>query len=144
MEYSGARGTLIHDKKLKSKISCQTPFNILLGLRPKTPYPPPLTYCTVYVYKVYLFTQGGGGGSWTREKGRGKQGRVQITKLGWKYQHAECTQEICFLMSKNSDNPMPCREVPLQSFFIWRHFAVTSIFPRRQLSRCVCYIFWIV
>jgi hypothetical protein len=25
-EYSGARGTLIHEKKLKSKISCQTPF----------------------------------------------------------------------------------------------------------------------
>ncbi len=27
MEYSGARDTLIHEKKLKSKISCQTPFN---------------------------------------------------------------------------------------------------------------------
>jgi hypothetical protein len=27
MDYSGARGTLIHEKKLKSKISCQTPFN---------------------------------------------------------------------------------------------------------------------
>ncbi len=26
MEYSGARGALIHEKKLKSKISCQTPF----------------------------------------------------------------------------------------------------------------------
>ncbi len=26
MEYSGARGTLLHEKKLKSKISCQTPF----------------------------------------------------------------------------------------------------------------------
>ncbi len=25
MEYSGARGTLIHEKKIKSKISCQTP-----------------------------------------------------------------------------------------------------------------------
>jgi hypothetical protein len=27
MEYLGARGTLIHEKNLKSKISCQTPFN---------------------------------------------------------------------------------------------------------------------
>ncbi len=27
MEYSGAQGTLIHEKKLKSKISCQTTFN---------------------------------------------------------------------------------------------------------------------
>ncbi len=29
LEYSGARGTLIHEKKLKSKISCQTLFNQL-------------------------------------------------------------------------------------------------------------------
>ncbi len=29
MEYSGAQGTLIHEKKLKSKISCQTPFKAL-------------------------------------------------------------------------------------------------------------------
>ena len=39
MEYLGAWGTLIHEKKLKSKISCQTPFklkvpyNIYLRLR---------------------------------------------------------------------------------------------------------------
>jgi hypothetical protein len=26
MDYSGARGTLIHEKKMRSKISCQTPF----------------------------------------------------------------------------------------------------------------------
>jgi hypothetical protein len=26
MEYLGAWGTLIHEKKLRSKISCQTPF----------------------------------------------------------------------------------------------------------------------
>ncbi len=28
MEYLGAWGTLIHEKKLRSKISCQTPFNL--------------------------------------------------------------------------------------------------------------------
>ncbi len=27
MDYSGVRGTLIHEKKLRSKISCQIPFN---------------------------------------------------------------------------------------------------------------------
>ncbi len=27
MRYSGAQGTLIYEKNLKSKISCQTPFN---------------------------------------------------------------------------------------------------------------------
>jgi hypothetical protein len=32
MEYSGARGTLIHEKKLKTKILCQTPF------KARTPY----------------------------------------------------------------------------------------------------------
>jgi hypothetical protein len=30
MEYLGAWGTLIHEKNLKSKISCQTPFKIFL------------------------------------------------------------------------------------------------------------------
>jgi hypothetical protein len=30
--YSGARGTLIYEKKLKPKISCQTPFNIRLAI----------------------------------------------------------------------------------------------------------------
>jgi hypothetical protein len=29
MEYLGAWGTLIHEKNLKSKILCQTPFKIL-------------------------------------------------------------------------------------------------------------------
>jgi hypothetical protein len=29
MRYSGAQGTLIYEKNLKSKISCQTPFNVL-------------------------------------------------------------------------------------------------------------------
>jgi hypothetical protein len=28
MVYFGARGTLIHEKNLKSKISCQTPLNV--------------------------------------------------------------------------------------------------------------------
>ncbi len=32
MEYSGARGTLINEKKPKSKISCQTPFNVCLWM----------------------------------------------------------------------------------------------------------------
>ncbi len=30
MEYLGSWGTLIHEKNLKSKISCQTPFNFAL------------------------------------------------------------------------------------------------------------------
>ncbi len=29
MEYLGARGTLIYEKNLKAKISCQTPFKLL-------------------------------------------------------------------------------------------------------------------
>jgi hypothetical protein len=30
MGYSGARGTLIYEKNLMSKISCQTPFKLIL------------------------------------------------------------------------------------------------------------------
>jgi hypothetical protein len=32
MGYSGARGTLIYEKNLMSKISCQTPFNHIINL----------------------------------------------------------------------------------------------------------------
>jgi hypothetical protein len=32
MEYLGAWGTLIHEKNLKSKISCQTPFNMKMNV----------------------------------------------------------------------------------------------------------------
>ncbi len=32
MEYLGAWGKLIHEKNLKLKISCQTPFNVCLLL----------------------------------------------------------------------------------------------------------------
>jgi hypothetical protein len=31
LEYLGVWGTLIHEKNLKSKISCQTPFNKNVG-----------------------------------------------------------------------------------------------------------------
>ncbi len=41
MEYLGAWGTLIHEKKLKSKILCQTPFNV--GC---------LTLCFIYSSKL--------------------------------------------------------------------------------------------
>jgi hypothetical protein len=33
MRYSEARGTLIYEKNLKSKISCQTPFHMLASVR---------------------------------------------------------------------------------------------------------------
>ncbi len=47
MEYLGAWGTLIHEKNLKSKISCQTPFKSV-GIR----------YCYVYLLplKAILLT----------------------------------------------------------------------------------------
>ncbi len=45
--------------------------------------PPPLTHCSVYVYAVYLFTQGKGGGvgRWTREKVRGKTDHKAGSKI---------------------------------------------------------------
>jgi hypothetical protein len=43
MRYSEARGTLIYEKKLKSKISCQTPFKIV----PKT--------ASEFLFRLLLF-----------------------------------------------------------------------------------------
>ncbi len=47
MEYLGAWGTLIHEKNLKSKISCQTPFN-------STAQPGPLLNTTPQRWGWYL------------------------------------------------------------------------------------------
>jgi hypothetical protein len=57
MGYSGAPGTLIYEKNLKAKISCQTPFNIM--------YRRPIL-CTLYgavdFLNVLKKAVGGGGG----------------------------------------------------------------------------------
>ncbi len=61
MRYSEARGTLIYEKNLKSKISCQTPFkDHRLGGHhlPSVPLP---AYCL-----VVLELAGGGEGRGTR------------------------------------------------------------------------------
>ncbi len=60
---------------------------------------------TLYIcYTVYFFTQGRGGGSWAREKGRGatwestEQSWVENTSM------TECAQEIDYLQSMNSEH----------------------------------------
>jgi len=56
---------------------------VFICLRPRTPYRSPLTGHNVYVYTVYLFTQGRGGGRVEPERrGEGQQ----FTKLGRNYQ----------------------------------------------------------
>jgi hypothetical protein len=54
------------------KLTCKKDFAAGFNLSEAQNLPPPLD--TVYVYTVYLFTQGSGGEgeSWTREKVRGK------------------------------------------------------------------------
>jgi hypothetical protein len=51
MVYSGARGTLIYEKNLKSKFSCQTPFKLYLAWTKGIASKPPASESTVnYVY----------------------------------------------------------------------------------------------
>jgi hypothetical protein len=68
---------------------------VFICLRPRTPQPPPPPLYTVYVFTVYLFTQG-------RGKGRVELERMfegqQFTKLDQKYQH-----DRLYLQSIHSD-----------------------------------------
>jgi hypothetical protein len=47
MGSSGARGTLIDEKNLMSKISCQTPFNLMLSFTTQALQDPPLCSSTI-------------------------------------------------------------------------------------------------
>jgi hypothetical protein len=72
-------------------------------------------------------------------------GRVQITKLGWKYQH-DWMYARKWLSPVYSDKHLP--QIPFKGqFFRWRHFAMTTmslIFLRllsfKSNSRDVCFI----
>ncbi len=77
------------------KLTCKgTLRQVFLCLRPTTPCPSPLH--TVYVYTVYLFTQGRG-----RVKPERWEGQ-QFSKLGRKYRH-----DWLYLQSINSDERLP-------------------------------------
>ncbi len=99
----------------------------------RTPYPPPPPkHCNVYIYKVYLFTQGRGE-SWTREKGWGATGRVQILKLGFKYRlDWMCARNWLSPFNKHlPQSPFTCQ------FFRWRHFCID--FYESYLSTVILY-----
>jgi hypothetical protein len=56
----------------------------------RTPYPPPLKHCILINSTVIHPKKGVGGGRVEQREGEsreGHQGRVQITKMGCKYQH---------------------------------------------------------
>ncbi len=85
-------------------------------LWPQTPCTP---LHTVYVYTVYLFTQGKGGGEMHHAERRLE--RQQFTKLGRKYQH---DWMYLHLQSEKTWKNLP-QKVPLQvNFSRWRHFAL--------------------
>jgi hypothetical protein len=71
---------------------------VFICLRPRTLCPPPITHCIQYTYSHREGGMGGGGESWTREKGRG----ATAHKMGRKYQH-----DWLHLQSINSDKHLP-------------------------------------
>ncbi len=85
-------------RHLKKSTCKGTLRQVFICLRLSNPYPPPRIY-TLYVNTLYLLTHGRGvGGEVEPERrGEGQQGKVQITQLGWKYQHVSITQENGYL-----------------------------------------------
>jgi hypothetical protein len=93
------------------------------------PWSVPMTKASVCGYSTLIHT--GKGEGWRVEperRGEGQQGRVQITKLSWKYPHD-------WMYARNWLSPVyililinTCRKVPLQvNFFRWRYFSLTSM-----------------
>ncbi len=108
------------------KLTCKgTLRQVFICLRP----PPLLVFCLGW--SVYIFTQkrqkrGTGGGRVEPERrGEGQQGGVEITNLGWKYQHD-------WTYARNCLSPVyklwytPAVKSLYRSNFRRRHFALTS------------------
>ncbi len=106
----------------RTTLTCKgTLWQVLICLRPRTPYPPPLY--SAYMYTLYLFTHGGGEGeSLAREKGRGatggNRGEYSHKKLGWKYQRDG-------LYARNWLSPVSDKHLK-QSSFTGRFFLMTA------------------
>jgi hypothetical protein len=71
---------------LSKQLTCKGTLRpMFICLRPGTPFHPTYTLYTCIQY-TYSYREGGGRVEPVR-RGEGQQGRVQITKLGRKYQH---------------------------------------------------------
>ncbi len=90
---------------------------VLICLRPRSPYHP-LTHC-IRVYTVYLFTRGRAGRGGNLNQRRRCEGKT-VHKLGRKYLHDR-------LYYINSDKHMPQSLFTGQYFLRWRHFALPSM-----------------
>ncbi len=100
---------------LKKNFSCkETLRQVFIYLSPRNPIPPPLH--TVYVYTVYVFTQGRGGGETQR------LGRATVHKTVSK----KCQNDWLYLQSINYNKHLPQSPFTV-NFFRWRHFALVSI-----------------
>jgi hypothetical protein len=85
----------------------------------RTPYSP-LTYC------IHTVSQGRGGELNQRDGERGKKGEYRSQSLFENTNMTECTQEIGYLQSIDSDKHLP--QCPFKGqLFRQRHFALTSI-----------------
>jgi hypothetical protein len=92
---------------------------VFICLRPRNPYPPPLTHCVrVYSILVYFVTlrEGEEGEVNQREGERGNRGEYRSQSWVENTNMTECTQEIGYLQSITMINTG--RNVPLQVIFL--------------------------
>ncbi len=138
-----AQKNKIHRRQCKvsstKKITCKlTLRQVLISLRPRTPYPPPpppYTHC-IRVYSIQnLVTQRRGGGVEPERRLEGNRGQYRSQSWVENTNMTESTQEIGYLPSINSDKHMPKSPCTGQ-FFQMTTFCID--FYKSYLSTTIC------
>ncbi len=113
--YINTKPKCLHLKKITRKGTLRQVFNCL---RPHPFLWPPYPPHTVFVYSVYLFTQGRGRGARLEWQQFTKLGRLENTNM------TDCISSLETLINN-------CREVPLEvNIYRWRHFFIWYLYSQ--------------